>query len=257
MADKDIKIIVALHREYRTADDPMYFPLYVGGAFHRALPYPGDDTGENISAKNPNYCELTGLYWAWKNLDSEYIGLCHYRRYFAKSSIFAHDPWQRVLEYSEAKKLLQKAPVILPLKRNYFIETNYSQYVHAHHEQDLAQTRRIIAEKYPQYLAAYDSEMKKTAGHRFNMFIMRRDILNEYCGWLFDILFELERRLDISQYTEYDRRVFGFVAERLLDVWIDANNIPCTELPVLFMENQDWIKKGTAFVWRKIRSYFV
>ena len=251
MADKDIRIIVAVHKEYQIADDPMYFPLHVGRAFHKALPYPGDDTGENISAKNPNYCELTGLYWAWKNLDSEYIGLCHYRRYFAKSRILAHDPWQRVLEYSQAEKLLQKAPIILPRKRNYFIETNYSQYVHAHHEQDLTETRRIIAEKHPQYLAAYDRRMKKTTGHRFNMFIMRRDVLDEYCSWLFDILFELERRLDVSQYTEYDRRVFGFVAERLLDPWLETRNMTYTELPVVHIEGERWIKKGIAFLKRK------
>ena len=139
----------------------------------------------------------------------------------------------------------------MPCKRNYFIETNYSQYIHAHHEQDLTETRKIIAEKYPQYLAAYDCRMEKTTGHRFNMFIMRRDLLNEYCGWLFDILFELERRLDISEYDPYDQRVFGFVAERLLDSWLDTNGYIYTECPVVNMEPQHWAKKVYLFLQRK------
>lgn len=251
MDNTRIKIIVALHKPYRLPEDPMYLPLQVGRTLHPALPYAGDDTGENISEKNPGFCELTGLYWAWKNLDSKYIGLCHYRRYFAGRGLLARDPWQRVLKKHQAEKLLQKAPVILPRKRNYFIETNYNQYIHSHHVQDLALTRRIIAERHPRYLAAYDRFMKRTTGHHFNMFVMRRDLLDKYCDWLFDILFELERRLDVSGYTAYDRRVFGFVAERLLDPWVETNGIGYTELPVIHIEGQDWGRKIMAFLKRK------
>lgn len=80
---KYIKIVVATHKKYRMPEDGCYLPLQVGKAGKEALGYQGDDTGDNISEKNPYYCELTGLYWAWKNLDAEYIGLVHYRRYFA------------------------------------------------------------------------------------------------------------------------------------------------------------------------------
>ena len=78
----DIKILVAAHKKYWMPDDSVFLPIQVGAALHLALGYVPDNTGDNISAKNPNYCELTALYWAWKNLDCEYIGLCHYRRYF-------------------------------------------------------------------------------------------------------------------------------------------------------------------------------
>lgn len=255
MTDQKIRVIVAVHKEYRVAEDPMYFPLHVGRALHTALTCPGDDTGENISERNPGFCELTGLYWAWKNLDSEYIGLCHYRRYFAGGRPLCRDLWERILCSEKAFSILQKTPIILPRKRNYWIETNYSQYIHAHHEQDLTETRKIIAEKYPQYLAAYDSRMKKTTGHRFNMFVMRRDLLDEYCSWLFDILFELERRLDVSQYTEYDKRVFGFVAERLLDPWIETRKLAYRELPVIHIEGQNWKNKAIAFLKRKYSNH--
>ena len=78
----DIKILVAAHTKYWMPNNSVFLPIQVGAALHPALGYIPDTTGDNISAKNPNYRELTGLYWAWKNLDCEYIGLCHYRRYF-------------------------------------------------------------------------------------------------------------------------------------------------------------------------------
>ena len=230
----------------------MYLPLQVGSAISEALPYTQDNSGPNISDKNRSFCELTGLYWAWMNLDAEYIGLCHYRRYFAGRRFGRRR--KRILTEAEAQQLLLQKDVILPKKRHYWIETNYSQYIHAHHRQDLDKTRQILSEMYPDYLPAYDAVMQKTSGHRFNMLIMRRDILNAYCGWLFDVLFQLEARLDISQYDAVSRRVFGYVGERLLDVWIETNRIPYTELPVVNMENQHWLKKGTRFLMRKLRG---
>ena len=244
-------MIVATHKEYPMPSDPMYLPVQAGAALHASLPYTKDNTGDNISAENPFFCELTCLYWAWKNMDAEALGVCHYRRHFAGKR--TGDKWDRILTLDRASRLLAKAPVILPKKRNYFIETGYSQYAHAHHEQDLLATREILAEKYPAYVSAFDSTLKYPAGHRFNMFIMKRDLLDQYCQWLFDILFELKRCLDTSSYSDYDKRVFGFVAERLLDVWVETNRIPYLELPVLHMESQHWLKKGTAFIKRKFR----
>ena len=245
----DIKIIVATHKEYRMPSSSLYVPVQAGAALHELLPYTGDNSGDNISEKNKTFCELTCLYWAWKNLPAEYLGLCHYRRYFGLHK--KKDLWASVLTRNEAEKLLTKAPLLLPNKRNYYIETGYSQYVHAHNEQDLIVTRAILERHHPAYLAAFDSSLQRTKGHRFNMFLMRRDLLDAYCSWLFSVLFELESRLDISTYSDYDKRVFGFVAERLLDVWVETNHIPYCECPVLHMESQHWLKKGTAFLKRK------
>lgn len=103
----------------------------------------------------------------------------------------------------------------------------------------------------PQYLPAYDLYMSKTHGHHFNMFVMKKELLQHYCTWLFDILFELERELDMTGYTVNDRRVFGFVSERLLDAWLTTNNISFEELSIVYMEHQNWLHKGTAFLKRK------
>ena len=235
----DVKIVIAAHKEFQPPSGPEFVPLQVGAAGKTPLSFARDDTGDNISSRNPGYCELTGLYWAWKNLpDADAIGLCHYRRFFKGTP-------------QKINALLERTGCILPKPRNYFIETTYSQYAHAHHATDLDTARVIIAERHPECLAAFDETMKSRKGHRFNMLIMTRPLLDRYCAWLFDILFELEKRLDISAYSANDRRVFGFVGERLLDVWIRANNIPYAELPVLHTESQHWPTKIIRFLKRK------
>lgn len=244
-----IKLIVATHKKYKMPKDDIYLPIHVGAYGKDSIGYIRDDSGDNISKKNLNYCELTGLYWAWKNLDSQYLGLVHYRRHYTVKR--TGNKWNRILTRCQLEKLLENNSIILPPKRNYFIETTYSQYAHAHHAIDLDVTRKIIKEKYPEYIVAFDNCMKSTKGHKFNMFIMKKEYINSYCEWLFDILFELENRLDISDYSQNDLRVFGFVSERLLDVWLITNKLKYKEISVMFMEKQNWFIKISKFLTRK------
>lgn len=252
MSEDNIKIIVATHKKYRMPRDSIYLPLQVGATGKPSIGYKTDNTGINISIKNANYCELTGLYWAWKNEMADVLGLVHYRRYFTVKK--TKEKWDCIASEEQIRNVLEQESIVLPKKRNYLIETNYSQYAHAHHAVDLDITRQIIIEKYPEYLFAFDLNMKRVSGHRFNMFIMSKNYIDEYCTWLFDILFELENRLDISTYSANDARVFGFVSERLLDVWLDTKQYKYVELPVVFMENEHWLLKGTRFIKRKILS---
>ncbi len=247
----NIKIIVAAHKPYWMPEDPMYLPLHVGRLGKADIGFTGDHTGDQISAKNANYCELTGLYWAWKNLSADYIGLVHYRRYFSNGRLFG-DKRARIIRQAEMEKKLKKCDVLVAKPRHYWIESNYSQYAHAHHAIDLDTTRAVLLDRHPSCVPAFDAVMKRTTGHRFNMFVMKRTLLDRYCEWLFDVLFELEKRLDIRQYNAYDARVFGFVSERLLDVWLEANGIRYLELPCIFMEKQNWLIKGGNFIWRKM-----
>lgn len=250
----DLKMVVAVHKPCRLPQQDVFLPVQAGAAGKPPmLGMRRDDDGRSISEKNPHYCELTVLYWAWQNLDAEYIGLCHYRRYFALRTA-GGDKWSRLAGRKELERALSKNGALLPKKRQYFIETTYSQYAHAHHACDLDMTREILAERWPDYLPAFNRVMHRTSGHRFNMFVMRRDILDSYCSWLFDVLFTLEERLDISEYSANDARVFGFVSERLLDVWLETWNVPYEELPVVFTEKQNWLKKGGAFLRRKFAN---
>ena len=114
----NIKILVAAHKAYQMPTDPMYMPIHVGKEGKELeLGYVGDNTGDNISLKNPNFCELTGIYWAWKNLEADYIGLAHYRRHFSLKK--GSDKWASVLTSAQAEALLKDTDVVLPKKRNY------------------------------------------------------------------------------------------------------------------------------------------
>lgn len=250
----EISIIVATHKQYRMPEDSLYVPLLVGAERNR-IDWDGrmDNTGENISGKNPHYCELTGLYWAWKNLDADYIGLVHYRRHFANGKWWKRKN-ERIITESEIMPLLQDSDILLPKPRHYWIETNYNQYVHAHHQEDLDLTRQIIRDRYPQYLQAFDRSMEKRSGHRFNMMVMKKELLDQYCAWLFDILAGLEEVLDISAYSKNDQRVFGFVGERLLDVWLETGDYRYRNIPYVFLENQNWLQKGFRFISRKMKA---
>lgn len=237
--------------------DNIYLPVQVGKEGKEELGYQSDNEGENISLKNPYFCELTGLYWAWKNLNADYIGLSHYRRHFSMSRKIPKKAKERikcVISYQEVEKILEHTEVILPKKRNYYIENLYSHYKHTMYIEPLEETRKIIQEKYPNYFIEFEKLQKRTSAHMFNMFIMKKDVLSDYCTWLFDILFELEKRVDITKYDSFHARFFGRVSELLLDVWINTNDIKYEEVKVIDIEKVNWLKKGKAFLMAKFTN---
>lgn len=254
----DVKILVATHKKYKMPEENIYIPLHVGREGKQDLGYIGDNTGENISIKNPNYCELTGLYWAYKNLKCEYIGLCHYRRYFTMKNIFkraiqTNNKLDLILNKSQIEELLSKYNVILPKKRNYYIETIESHYKNAHHIEDLKKVEKIIETDYPEYMESFKSVMNGRTLYLYNMFIMKKDDFDKYCEWLFHILFKLEGSIDISSYDNYQKRIYGFLSERLFNVWIAKQEFNIKELPILNMEKVEWVKKIKNFLKRKFK----
>ncbi|MDP3353136.1 MAG: DUF4422 domain-containing protein [Flavobacteriaceae bacterium] len=222
----------------------------------------GDDTSESISIKNKYYSELTGLYWIWKNTKQDIIGSCHYRRYFtAKPEPLLYELKRllyyplglykkrigliytqntsyflsRILNDQEINKILLQYDAILPKARKlrYSIETHYRRY---HDINDLKLLESIITEKYPDYLTAYHTVLKRNWLYANNMFIMKNDNFQEFMEWLFCILFEFEKKVDLSKYTAYQQRVFGFLAERLLNIWFEYKNLNYIELPLIYFK---------------------
>ena len=251
---KDIKIIIATHKKYQIPKEDIYFPLQVGAEGKDDISFTKDNTGDNISNKNPYFCELTGLYWAWKNLENDYIGLVHYRRYFSMKNCTLKsedEKFKRVLNKNEVEKLLENNDIILPKKRNYYIENVYDHYKHTMYIEPFDITGEIIKEKYPEYYDEFENLKKTTKLHAFNMFIMKKKYLDEYCKWLFDILFELEKRIDFSNYDDFHSRFFGRVSERLLDVWIKTKKYKYCEVKVINMQKVNWLKKGGSFLIAK------
>lgn len=262
MEDYKVSIIIATHKKYQMPEDDIYIPLLVGAECKKdskgnelELRYMKDNTGDNISILNPSFCELTGLYWAWKNLDSDYIGLVHYRRYF---SIKNKKGFENILTYEELKPYLGKIKVFIPTKRRYFIETLYSHYKHTHYSSQLDETRQVIVEKYPNYVKNYDRVIKHTYGYMFNMMILEKNALNDYCSWLFDILFELYKRIDMPELSAFQGRYYGRISEIIFNVWLDKKltsgdlkSDQIMEIPYMQMEKINWLKKGVAFLRAK------
>lgn len=245
-----IKIIVATHKKYNMPPDEMYFPVQVGADNKEDIGYTPDNTGDNISLKNPNFCELTGLYWAWKNLDCEYLGLSHYRRHF-KGKKNSNNRLDAVLTKADAENILATTDIILPSKRKYYIENLYSHYAHTMYIEPLEKAGEIIGEFYPKYLAEFQKLKKRTSAHMFNMYIMKKDISDAYCEWLFDILFKLEEQLRSADYDTFHARFYGRVSELLLDVYINTNKLNYKEVPAMHLEKVNWWKKGTSFLKAK------
>lgn len=243
-----VRVIVAAHKAYPMPQDAAYLPVHAGAAGAKEpLPYASDAQGETISARNGLYCELTALYWAWKNLPAPALGLAHYRRHFAG----ARDR-RCAIAGGEIAAMLERVPVILPKKRHYLIDTRRGQFIRAHGAAAYDALRTVMGERQPGYLPAFDRSMARTSGHCFNMFIMRREQADAYCAWLFPLLFETEARMRAAG-QEIAPRLFGFLAERMLDSWVETNGLDYAELPVIYTEGQNWLKKGTAFLLRRMR----
>lgn len=254
-----MKILVVTHKN-EFLENEIHFPIHVGGIGIDDLSCFRDDTGENIAEKNRFYNELTAQYWIWKNLKSDYLGLCHYRRYFTKNFLtkilfpYIRKADEYLLSSNCVESLMQKYGIILPYKRNYFIETVESHYANAHNHSDLQKVREVIKNLYPEYTEAFEKVMKKRSLHLYNMFIMKEDLFNKYSDWLFEILFKVEESIKFQSYDAYQQRVFGFLGERLLNVWVIKNNIKIKKLPVANTFITFWPGKIFNFLIRKVRG---
>lgn len=264
-----LEVIVATHKMYVMPDDSLYQPLLVGSDFfldqQKGVTLPKnlilDNTGAHISSKNHNYSELTGLYWLWQNTvkkdpnPNSFYGLVHYRRFLSIKDK------KSPLTKTELQNLLNlKYEIILPKKRNYYIENLYSHYAHTLHIGPLDRTREIIKEKYPDFLPEFDRLKTRRSAHMFNIFILKKPLFEEYCEFLFNTLFTLESSLTEEELTKYDgfhARFFGRISELLLDVFLYTKfpdldkRSDVLELQVLELEPVNWIEKISNFLLAK------
>lgn len=249
------EMAVAAHKPAPIPSGALYTPVRVA-AFRDDKPwrtadgrlYARDDEDGGLSRKNPLYCELTAHWWLWRHSGADALGLCHYRRYFARSRLGGRS--KRLLTHRDAEALLAQYDLLLPVKRHYWIETNASQYCHAHGAEGLQALRQAVAQlPDPRYLPAFDTVMRRRSGHRFNMLLARREVFDAYSAWLFDVLARTEALLADPQ-----PRVLGYLAERLTDVWLEVHPLRVKELPVLHTESQHWPRKILRFLLRRLRG---
>lgn len=247
-----IKLFVCCHKPAPVPDHPLLAPIQVGAALADSR-FPGflyDDKGDNISGKNPSYCELTAQYWAWKNDDSEYVGFFHYRRYLyphigeRRPYCIAAEPTLSVLEqfdFSRFEALVPQYDLLAPIGENMRV-TVRDHYAAApfHHGEDLDLAVRILDSLHPEYHDAAAAYLAGTTAYFGNIYIMRRTVFESYCAWLFPILDDFDRQCDTSGWKMPEQRVDGYIAERLFGIYYTYHrlrgDLRTAELPRLHFD---------------------
>lgn len=233
-----MSIYIITHKEFHDKPEKGYHTLLAGAYKGRCKADFYDDEGDNISEKNPNYCELTGLYWIWKHVQDDYVGIVHYRRYF--SNTFGN---RRILTENEITKKLKSYDIIVPFHHTLrtSVRENYCEI--SGFAKDLDLVYDIIERLYPEYEADFLNVFNGNKIYFFNMLITRKEVFDHYCEWLFSILFELEKEKDLSVYNDYQKRIYGFLAERLFSVYLSHQKYRVFEVGVINKEEVWPIRK--------------
>lgn len=260
MDERKFIIYAVYHKPFFKPAVDFVVPIHAGKVLSTiTLPFAGDDTGENISALNPNFCELTVLYWIWKNVPfdpADIWGLCHYRRYFVipkkrlfkkKKSTVQKEPTAASLNEAVNDKLLlymkkelETADAIVQYPwtvRNktgeiVTIETNYREEHIAAHWEIL---KEVIVKLYPAYASSLETFCKNTSMSFLNMMVARASVWQEYLSWMFSILFEVKKLITVPS-DAYQSRVFGFLSERLMSLYLAHNKVRVAYMPVGLFE---------------------
>lgn len=239
MSDK-LTIFISCSHESDKPPLPFLHNIHVGAAqadsvFDGML---GDNIGENISEKNQFYCELTAQYYAWKNCDVEYFGFFHTRRYmsfnrkylvdkkyksksFPRPYIVEKSPSESVLkkycyEESHILEIIEKYPIIAVLPEKMF-DNAQKRFIKTQKngKRELELMKNAITKYYPDFLSAFDNYMSSNMLYFCNMYIMRSDVFNNYCEWLFTILSYVDDNL-MGRLPRDD----GMMGEQLFGVYM-------------------------------------
>lgn len=250
-----IKIYSVFHKPFYQPVADFVNPIQVGKSIAaNKMEMAGDDTGENISYLNPFFCEMTAVYWIIKNVDRSAgaWGLCHYRRYFSeqsfnilfkKKSIYNFYPSQKKINkvvnenlHKKIEALLMTHDAIVQQPKNIHkkkgviknLEENYLDYHNSNQWQIL---KEVLFEKYPDYKQSWEpfTQLKKMSF--FNMMIAKWEVWDAYSSWVFDIMFEVYKRIAVSDQSD-QQRVLGFMTERFLNLFLMHNKIKTAYLPV-------------------------
>ncbi|MCI1666010.1 MAG: DUF4422 domain-containing protein [Atopobiaceae bacterium] len=242
---EDIKLFVSCHKPgVHMPENDLLQPIHVGAGIS-SVTLPGmlrDDTGDNMSGSNRSYCELTGQYWAWKNVEADYYGFLHYRRYLNFSGVempIHHEPFifgdvvfdrnddetlsrigfdeATMRPIIEAHDFIAPTPIATPDGVNVYEQYRLSC---GHHIEDLDLVLDIIEHEYPDIWPSAKRYLEQDKLYVCNMFVMRREIFRDYSAFLFDVLGRHAKLADTSHYTPVARRVEGYLGERICGMYL-------------------------------------
>ena len=228
-----MKIYVVTHEPVALDLPPDYELFQVGAAINGAFLEHNDAVGEdNISAKNPNYCELTAAYWIWKNdHENDIVGLMHYRRFLTTSRFSKSNKHYVTAIFAE--KLLDNYDFIAPKKYGTGLDVKQALISGHVYEKDFELLRNVIVKLYPDYETAFDGVFRGKKTFPCNIFIAKKDEWDKYYAWLFSIFDEMEKHVDMTDYSKQERRLYGYLSERLFTVYVVKNNKRVKELRML------------------------
>ena len=258
-----IKIYSCHHKPYQQIQSDIIFPMQVGKSSSKInLNIQGDNSLKNISIKNPYFCELTATYWIWQNEKADIVGLFHYRRFLnlknneiKVNKIHKNFANQYGLTQQNIQNILEKYDIILPEKIK-ITETNlYDHYKSNHYQSDIDLVLNIIKEKHPSDYEIANNALKNNSDMFLgNIIIARKEVFDLYAKWLFDILFEVENQIqaDVLKRDAYQQRVYGFLAERLMAIFIDTHpELKVKYQPLLFIEEDK--KKYRKYKFKQLK----
>lgn len=303
MEKSKLKVLVSYHKPSTLIKNDVFIPIHVGrelknnkislDSYNWLLDNMiGDNTGDNISLKNREYCELTSIYWAWKNYDKignpDYIGFMSYRRFLifneyeydkyyqnieekAYREIFVNNFDENILNtyelnYKDIKKYIDKYDVILPLKSELkLVNTNnsredYEKNIPGVNVNDYDTMVDIIMNDYQEYKQYILEQKDSSRRYFYQLFIIRKDLFFDYCDFLFSVLSKLENIIDTSKYPINGKRTLAYLGEALFDCYMrklmDNANIKYKELGVLRHISSDVKFKYRKFIFLGFENTF-
>lgn len=260
-----IYIATQAERDFPKSND--YIPMMVGKPNENLSRGVNDGIGDSISSKNPFYCELTGHYWIWKNdHQSDVVGLAHYRRY-----LWVNDVSRRIckkifktladcepfLDTQNVTEIFTKGThdIILPRPFVFSGGDIRNQFIEAHDKENFLLMIDAIKRHCPDYMKSFDTVFGRRFGYFANLLITKKPLFDEYSEWLFKILQDIEDHDDLTD--KKNLRMMGFIAERLLNLYVVHNNLKIKEVPQIFVGEKSDYEKDMYTDLRYIkRRYF-
>lgn len=231
MIMSNIKIFMCCHKPFELVP-PMCTPIQCGSALHEKIDgVIHDDSGDNISAKNPEYCELTAHYYAWKNTEADYYGFCHYRRFFgfggrsSKPYLAGNRLSGKDIELlgseQRIKQLVESCDLVVPVSEDMGVTVRrHYETSQFHYSEDLDLFVDILEKKFPYLKMFADGYLSQTRQYFCNMFVMKKELFFDYCETLFGILTEFDKRKNPHGDFQSDR-TDGFLGEIFTGIYIN------------------------------------
>lgn len=224
-----VSIFIVAHKPCDLPHDEVMRPIHVGRADSRWKEemawMQGDDTGDNISSKNPQYCEMTAHYWIWKNVkDAEYVGVCHYRRFFGVD-----------ITEDNVSEVMADVDVMM-VEPSWHIDSVYAYFAKFMGAENMTILWRVMKNLCPEYAETLEKVCDGVKFYPFNMLLCKKHLFDEYCEWMFSILEECEKYVKLSPYTN-GRRALAYMAELLTSVYFIHRKLKIKSVPYIKIED--------------------